>query len=149
MPCVGIVLTRCIETVFRPRPSYGGVLAGRRVFLALTAPESMGPTLAAHLESTCGVRVVGTTHALADRNRLRAELAAGLAAKPDVVLTEIKAASIDVVAEAATAAAIPVGFLDNIPVARDSRLQLDQWLAEALDLEPLRRRAEAQTGPRI
>src|SRR5262245_50481583 len=41
---------RLVETVFRPRPSYDGPLAGQRVFVALTAPESMGMTLATHLE---------------------------------------------------------------------------------------------------
>ena len=139
---------RCIETIFRPRPVYAGALAGRRVFLALTAPESMGPILVAHLESTCGIHVTGVSYALADRQRLRADLAQGLAAKPDVVLTEIKAASIDVVAEAATAQAVPVGFLDNIPVARDPKVDLDTWLAAALDLEPLRARAAAQAAER-
>lgn len=139
---------RCIETVFRPRPAYAGTLAGRRVFLALTAPESMGPTLVSHLESTYKMHVVGTSHALADRKRLREDLGRGLAAKPDVVLTEIKAASIDVVAEAATAAAVAVGFLDNIPVARDPAVDLSAWLAAALDLEPLRVRAAAQAAER-
>jgi cyclic 2,3-diphosphoglycerate synthetase len=134
-----------VETVFRPRPCYEGSLAGKRVFVALTAPETMGPTLAAHLEKHHGVQVVGLTHALADRRRLRADLAQGLETRPDVVLTEIKAASIDVVAEEATRAGIPVGFLDNIPIACDAAIRLEEWLAFALDLEPLRERAAAQS----
>ena len=139
---------RCIETVFRPRPWFSGSLAGRRVFLALTAPESMGATLASHLERAYGLTVIGVTHALADRQRLREDLARGLAAHPDVVLTEIKAASIDVVAEVATQAGVQVGFLDNIPVARDASVDLDAWLADALDLEPLRQRVALDASER-
>jgi cyclic 2,3-diphosphoglycerate synthetase len=136
---------RLVETVFRPRPCYEESLAGRRVYLALTAPESMGATLAAHLERQHGVIVTGTTHALADRTRLRADLSQGLATRPDVILTEIKAASIDVVAETASQAGIPVGFLDNVPLARDPQIDLDSWLVTALDLDPLRQRAVAAT----
>lgn len=135
---------KLVETVFRPRPCYAGSLAGKRVYVALTAPETMGETLARHLEQHHGVEVVGITHALADRRRLRSDLERGFEVRPDVVLTEIKAASIDVVAEAAAREAIPVGFLDNIPVALDPGLRLEEWLADALDLEPLRARATAQ-----
>jgi cyclic 2,3-diphosphoglycerate synthetase len=137
---------RLAETVFRPRPCWDGTLAGRRVYLALTAPERMGATLAAHVETTTGARVVGVTHALADRKRLRLDLEAGFAARPDVVLTELKAASIDVVAEASAAAGVPVGFLDSVPVCRDPRLHLDTWLESALELEALR--APAPRGSR-
>ena len=132
---------RVLETVFRPRPCFDGPLAGQRVFVALTAPEAMGDVLTMHLEKHHGLRVIGRTHALADRKRLRTDLEKGLEARPDLVLTEIKAASIEVVAEAADAAGIPVGFLDNIPVAREAGTSLDSWLETALDLEALRQRA--------
>jgi predicted GTPase len=90
------------------------------------------------------VQVVARTHALADRVRLRADLAAGFALLPDVVLTEIKAASIDVVAEEASKAGIPVGFLDNVPVACDPQHQLETWLESALELDLLRERVTAR-----
>lgn len=133
-----------IETVFRPQATFGSSLAGKRAVVALTAPESMGPMLLAHLERTAGVKVVACTHALADRVRLRADLAAGFAAQPDVVLTEIKAASIDVVAEEASKAGIPVGFLDNVPVSCDPQLELATWLEDALGLDLLRERVAAR-----
>ena len=132
-----------IETVFRPQATFGAPLAGKRAVVALTAPENIGPTLVAHLERTTEVQVVGCTHALADRVRLRADLVAGFAAQPDVVLTEIKAASIDVVAEEASKAGIPVGFLDNVPVSCDPELELATWLEGALGLDLLRARVAA------
>ena len=132
---------RLVETVFRPQPRWAGPLAGRRAFVAVTAPECMGETLAAHLTRTTGVRITGMTHALADRKRLRADLGSGLADTCDVVLTELKAASIDIVVEAATQAGLPVSFLDNVPVCSDRASNLEAWLEGALDLEPLRGRA--------
>ncbi|MFQ5601015.1 MAG: 2,3-diphosphoglycerate synthetase [Candidatus Krumholzibacteriia bacterium] len=138
-----------METVFRPRPCFAEPLRGRRAVVALTSPETMGPVLVDHLERTTGVRVVGRTHALSNRQRLREDLHAGLAARPDVVLTELKAASIDVVAEAAEAAGLPAGFLDNVPVCRDEQTSFEGWLETALELETLRQRAAlgARGGP--
>lgn len=131
---------RVMTTVFRPRPSTNVPLRGKRVFVALTAPETMGADLCRHLESRFGVTVVGRSHALSHRVRLREDLAAGLAQSPDMVLTELKAASIDVVAEVAEAAGVAVGFLDNVPECTDTSQSIDAWLEEALDLEPLRSR---------
>jgi cyclic 2,3-diphosphoglycerate synthetase len=137
---------RLVETVFRPQVTYAAPLAGKRAVVALTAPASMGPVLTAHLQRAIGIEVVACTHALADRARLRADLAAGFAARPDVVLTEIKAASIDVVAEEAAKAGLPVGFLDNVPVCRDPTQRLESWLEDALGLEALRARVAAAAG---
>jgi cyclic 2,3-diphosphoglycerate synthetase len=115
-------------------------LRGRRALLALTAPPAMGAVLAQHLEDTTGVRIVARTHALSNRKVLREELQAGFAQQPDVVLTEIKAASIDVVAETAAQRGLQVGFLDNVPMAAAPGVDLVQQLEQALDLEALRAR---------
>jgi cyclic 2,3-diphosphoglycerate synthetase len=131
---------RVMTTVFRPRPATDVALRGKRVFIALTAPESMGDRLARHLEDTYGVQVIGRSHALSNRTRLREDLSCGLAEKPDLVLTELKAASIDVVAEVADQAGIAVGFLDNVPECTGSTDRIDDWLETALELEPLRSR---------
>lgn len=80
------------KTVFRPRPL--GDLKGKTVFLASTAP---GPGLrvqADYLESEYGAEVIGGSANLADRERLRADLE-GTGA--DVLVTELKAAGVDVV----------------------------------------------------
>ena len=53
---------------------------------------------------------------LADRAALRARFAAPAMARVDTVLTEIKAAAIDVVAEEAEARGLPVVPVDNLPV---------------------------------
>jgi predicted GTPase len=98
---------------FRPRPLEP--IARRRAFLATTAPEVLLPMLREYLEREHGCKVVAATSHLSDRVRLRAALQEA-AGSFDVLLTELKAAAIDVVAEAGDAAGVPTVLLDNVPV---------------------------------
>jgi cyclic 2,3-diphosphoglycerate synthetase len=103
-PGVGVV-----HTVFRPFPL--GPISDRRVFFVTTAPASARDVLAEHLECEHGGKVVGTSHALADRQ----ELAADLSAMPDadVLLVELKAAAVDLAVRAAFERGMDVVFCDN------------------------------------
>jgi cyclic 2,3-diphosphoglycerate synthetase len=103
---------RVCACVFRPRPIEP--VAGRRVFFATTAPAALLPSLTAHLERAHGCTVVGSSPHLSDRTRLRADLDAA-AGTFDLLLTELKAAAVDVVAEAGDAAGVPVVLCDNVP----------------------------------
>ena len=98
---------------FRPRPIEP--IAGRRVFLATTAPAALVPSLARHLEEEFGCVVVASSSSLSDRARLRADIDAA-AGKFDTLLTELKAAAIDVVAAAGERMGTPTVLLDNVPV---------------------------------
>jgi len=107
-----------VPTVFRPRPVES--VAGRRVaFFTTAAPESAG-LLARHLEETYGAQVTALSTDLARRPALSAAVDAA-ADRADVFLTEIKAAAVDVVAEAAAARGKELVFCDNEPVALDGR----------------------------
>ena len=103
----------CVPVVFRPRPLQP--VAGARVFFATTAPSALVPLLAAHLESEYGCTVVAWSANLSDRARLRADIATA-AGTFDALVTELKAAAIDVVAAAGEAAGVPTVLCDNIPV---------------------------------
>ncbi|HVL32964.1 MAG TPA: cyclic 2,3-diphosphoglycerate synthetase [Actinomycetota bacterium] len=103
-----------VRTVFRPAPV--GSVRGRSVYFATTAPEAVGPALVRHLEDAHGAKVVGITHRLADRAALAADLS-GAGGTYEVLLTELKAAAVDVAARAALAAGAEVAFADNILVA--------------------------------
>ena len=87
-----------IPTVFRPRPV--APVAGRRVALFSTAMAASANLLAGHLRDAHGADVTLVSTDLADRAALRDAVAAA-ADRADVYLTEIKAAAVDVVAEAA------------------------------------------------
>jgi cyclic 2,3-diphosphoglycerate synthetase len=103
-----------VTTVFRPRPA--GDIGGRRVAYFTTAGPEALPTMTRHLEEVHGAEVVVASGDLARRAELRAAVEKGLR-EAEVFLTEIKAAAIDVVAEAADAAGLPLVFCDNEPVS--------------------------------
>lgn len=98
--------------VFRPRPLTD--IAGRRVFYATTAPHELVPALARHLEDAHGCEVVGSSPHLSDRPRLSADLAAA-AGRFDTLVTELKAAAVDVVAEIGSTTGVPTVLCDNVP----------------------------------
>jgi cyclic 2,3-diphosphoglycerate synthase len=101
-------------------------VGGKKVFFATTAPPAAGPRLVASLEETHGASVVGTTHRLSDR----AGLAEDLEAAPpyDVLLTELKAAAVDVAARSALERGAEVVFADN----RARTIEGDRNLSELL-----------------
>ena len=103
-----------IPVVLRPRPVQP--VEGRRVAFFSTAPSAQGALLGRYLEENFGCRVDMFSGNLADRAALRADLGRPEMARVDTVLTEIKAAAIDVVAEEAAARGLEVVFVDNLPV---------------------------------
>ena len=102
---------RISVTDFRPAPQEE--VRGKKVYVTTTAPPSAGSRLVSSLEERHGCSVVGISHHLADRGALAEDLDG--APRYDVLLTELKAAAIDVAAERAIAAGSDVVFLDNRP----------------------------------
>jgi cyclic 2,3-diphosphoglycerate synthetase len=92
----------------RPRPVEP--LAGRRVAFFSTAPASAHGALKRHLEEQHGAEVTHVSGNLARREALQAEVER---VDADVYLVEIKAAAIDVVAEAALSQGRELVFADN------------------------------------
>jgi cyclic 2,3-diphosphoglycerate synthase len=85
-----------IPVILRPRPVSD--VSGRRVAFFSTAPKSAHDGFREHLTAEHGADVVHVSGSLADRGALRRELEQ---VDADVFLVELKAAAIDVVAEAA------------------------------------------------
>lgn len=113
-----------VATRMRPRPVSD--LHDRRVAFFSTAPEQVLPRLVAHLEEAHGAEVVRASANLARREALRDDLER---LEADVYLVEIKAAAIDVVAEAAAERGAEVVFCDNellpLPGEADLDAELD------------------------
>jgi cyclic 2,3-diphosphoglycerate synthetase len=122
-----------VKTVFRPRPAQP--VRGRKVAYFTTASERALAPLVAHLRDEHGADVVTATSDLARRPAL-AQAVAAAARDADVFLTEIKAAAIDVVAEAADRYGKELVFCDNVPVGVDG----DDLEAAAESLAELCRR---------
>ncbi len=126
-----------ISTVFRQRPVVP--VQGRRVALFSTAPEGIHDRISAHLEREHGAEVVLVSGNLSKRDRLREDLERDEARAADVYLVEIKAAAIEVVAEAASEREIDVVFAENGVLALDGEPDVDaevRRLAEAAVREP-------------
>jgi cyclic 2,3-diphosphoglycerate synthase len=124
-----------VAAEFRPRPTER--VEGARVAVFTTAKEEAHERIAEHLRAEHGAEVVRVSGALADRKRLREELER---VEAEVYLIEIKAAAIDVVAEAAAERNLHCVFLDNEVVPLPGEPDLDEELtslAQAAQKEPV------------
>ena len=102
-----------ISTVFRPKPLDD--ISGKKVLFATTAPEEVKDKLVDYLEENFGCEVIGTTAHLSNRPLLREDMKRYMD-KAEVMLTELKAAAVDVATKDAMAAGLEVVYCDNIPV---------------------------------
>jgi cyclic 2,3-diphosphoglycerate synthetase len=106
---VTAAVPKVVSTVFRPFPLES--ISGRRVFYATTAPASAVNQLAEHLGHEHGAEVVGTSHHLAHRPQLAADLEK--AEKAEVLVAELKAAAVDLASRVALERGMEVVFCDN------------------------------------
>jgi len=125
-PGVGIV-----PAVLRPRPAEE--VRGRRVAYFCAAPPAVHTALAAHLGQAHGADVVHVSGNLADRAALQAELER---VDADVFLVELKAAAVDVVAEAALARGVGVVLAGNDVIPLSGHGDLDEMLLEMAGIGP-------------
>jgi cyclic 2,3-diphosphoglycerate synthetase len=112
-----------VATVMRPRPVEA--VAGRRIAFFSTAPAEIADRLRHHLAQEHGAEVVMVSTSLARRAELRAELASTAAREAETYLVEIKAAAVDVVAEAAAERGLPLVFADNEVLPLPGEVDLD------------------------
>lgn len=120
-----------IATILRPSPVAS--VEGRKVAYFTTAPESIHEPLRRDLEDEHGADVVLVSGSLSRRGELRSELESAAAGDAEVFLVEIKAAAIDVVAEAAAERGLPVIFCDNEVRPLEGESDLDAQLVELAD----------------
>ena len=122
---------RIVACTLRPEPAEA-LPAGSRVACFVTAPPEVAPRIEDGLAAQ-GHEVVMCSPNLARRGALERDVELAARAGCDVFLTELKAASIDVVAEAASRSGARVVFLRNRPVADDPAAPLDGALHALLD----------------
>jgi cyclic 2,3-diphosphoglycerate synthetase len=127
-----------VHTTFRPRPL--GSISGNSVFFATTAPRAVSGILAAHLESY-GATVVGHSSSLANRPGLAADLQA--ADRAEVLVTELKAAAVDLATEFALERGMRVVYSDNQVLDRGGDGPLETLFPAVADLATERFRAQA------
>jgi len=121
---------RLIVTEFDPVPL--GDVRGKDVFFTTTAPETVARGQAARLEAVHGCRVVGWSARLADRTGLAEDM--DRAEEYEVLLTELKAAAVDVACDRGLARGAQVVFVDNRAVSVDGDLDLPTAIVETIEL---------------
>ena len=109
-----------VATTLHPRPLAD--VRDRTVAYFSAAPPDALNRLGGHLESAFGARIVHISGSLANRTALRSELEQVAA---EVYLVELKAAAIDVVAEAAIANGAQIVLAANDVVAASGEPDLD------------------------
>jgi cyclic 2,3-diphosphoglycerate synthetase len=117
-----------VSVELRPRPAEP--VLGKRVAFFTTAPPEAHEAIERHLREELGADVVLVSGNLARREALRDDLAR--AGDAEVYVVEIKAAAIDVVAEAAAERGVEVVFADN-ELATIGTLDLDTELIRLAD----------------
>ena len=118
-----------LKTFFRPHPLKP--IRDKQVFLVATAPEEAGVLLQDYLEEEEGCVVVGRSHHLSDRRYLEEELRGS--AEAEVLLTELKAAAVDVVARFARANEKEIVFFHNVPVPLAGEVTLEGFYSGIWD----------------
>jgi cyclic 2,3-diphosphoglycerate synthetase len=117
---------------------------GKDAFFATTSHRELAGRLADELERTAGCRVVSYSPNLADRALLERDLAA--APPYEVLLTELKAAAIDVAARRALERGADVVFVDNRPKTAGGEGNVDELIQEAIGLARQRAAARLERG---
>jgi cyclic 2,3-diphosphoglycerate synthetase len=122
--------SRQIVTDFIPVPLAD--VRGERVFFTTTAPPAVAARQIHHLEATDGCTVVGWSARLADRAGLAEDMEDAEAF--DILLTELKAAAVDVACERALTRGAEVVFVDNRAIVVEGPTDLDSALGDVIDL---------------
>ncbi len=104
-----------IKTVFRPKPLTN--VEGKKVFLGMTSQKITGSNITGHLESEYGCRIVKASFNLSKRELLKRDL--NESPDFDIILTELKAAAVDVLTEYASENKKEISYIDNILVVID------------------------------
>lgn len=101
-----------VKTIFRPQPLSD--IKGRRIFMAMTASNNIEHKIKEYVENNFKCRIAQMSFNLGDREKLRKDLEKSR--NYDTILTELKAASVDILTEYACKNKKEVAYMNNIPV---------------------------------
>ncbi|NJE26027.1 2,3-diphosphoglycerate synthetase [Thermococcus sp. MV5] len=122
-------------TAFKPRPL--GEVTGKKAILIMTAPSEGLEKAAKHLEESYNIEIIGKSHNLANRPKLKEDLKRF--SNYDTILVELKAAAVDVVTREALKQGKDVIYLDNEPVNIDGKDLRGSVLEIGRDLKGVQR----------
>jgi len=115
---------RIIKTVFRPQPLSD--VGGKKIFIAMTANKVIEPMIKNYMENNFNCSVKQMSFNLGNREELRKDLEK--TEDYDTVLTELKAASVDILTDYAFKHKKEVIYMNNVPIMLDERGALEEEL---------------------
>jgi len=116
------------RVVLRPEPR--GDIGGKKVVFTSTAPrEALEKIIVPYLEEQYDCEVVGYSPWLSNRPKLREDLERYLP-KAEVLVTELKAASVDVATRMAVQRGLPVVYVNNVPITTGGDVDLGEGIRE-------------------
>jgi cyclic 2,3-diphosphoglycerate synthetase len=139
---------KLLRAVFRPNPL--GDIRNERVLFTTTAPPAAGKNIVDSLEEKHGCEVVAVSHNLSNRPKLRNDIARAIREdKPSVLLTELKAAAVDVATAAGLEAGLRVVFADNVLLGVNGEAGLAEEIINLAELavERFNKREQNENSP--
>jgi cyclic 2,3-diphosphoglycerate synthetase len=112
-----------IPTIFRPHPVED--IENKNILFATTAPESVQALLKEYLEDNFKCNVVAISSNLSNRPLLQQDIENNID-NVDIMLTELKAAAVDVATKDALNKGLDVVYCDNIPIPINDTYDLDK-----------------------
>ncbi len=119
------------EVVLRPKP-LGDIRGKKIVYASVAPPEALEKAIIPYIEEKYGAKVVGYTRWLSNRPKLRMDLEK-LLPKADVLVTELKAAAVDVATRMAINMGKEVVYVWNIPVTTGG-VNIDDAIKKIVEL---------------
>lgn len=119
-----------IPTIFRPHPVDD--ISNKNILFATTAPESVQHLLKQYLEENFNCNVVAISSHLSNRPLLQKDIDDNID-KVDIMLTELKAAAVDVATKDALEKGLEVVYCDNIPIAINDEYDLDKSIMKIVN----------------
>ncbi|MFZ3106145.1 MAG: hypothetical protein WA105_02040, partial [Candidatus Hydromicrobium sp.] len=122
---------RIIKTVFRPEPLSD--ISGKKVFVAMTASKIIEPIIRDYIENNFNCSVIKMSFNLGNREELRKDLEKSK--DYDTILTELKAASVDVLTDYAFKHKKEIIYMNNIPIVIGGNKLLEKELKNIFSKE--------------
>ncbi len=120
-----------IKTIFRPEPLSD--INGKKVFIAMTASKIVEPIIRDYIENNFNCRVMKMSFNLGNREELRKDLEKSK--DYDTIMTELKAASVDVVTDYAFKHKKEIIYMNNIPIVIGGNKLLEKELKNIFSKE--------------
>ena len=116
---------KVIKTIFRPQPLSD--IKGKKVLMVMTARREIEAKIRKYMEKEYSCHIIGMTFNLSNRKYLRKDLSkfSGY----DTIITELKAASVDVVTDFAFKNKKDIVYLNNTPIIIGDEDELEEELA--------------------